>query len=213
MREDGEEPKGIGPKDTFTGGTSVTEFLLAWKSPDPESLSRFLPAVCQELQAMARAHMAREHARNTLQPTALVNEFFLRLASRKTYSWKSRGQFFAFASSTMRRILVDHARRRNRLKHGGGQRPLSLDPEIDIPCLEDERILLVSDALLVLETFDRRKAKIVEQRFFVGLTVAETAAALEISEPTVKREWRAAKLWLRREIDAAACRNGALAGS
>ena len=179
---------------------SLTEILRDWRDSAPESLAAVLPHVCRDLQAMARSQMAQEGPGNTLQATALVNEFFLRLAARQSFNWNNRRQFFGFAAETMRRILVDHARVRGRQKRGDGHRPLSLNEALDVPEPLIDDVVALNDALLSLSAIDPRKARIVDLRFFIGLTVEETAAILRLSAPTIKREWRAAKLWLLREI-------------
>ncbi len=179
---------------------NITELLRDWEDGDPESLAEVLPHICQDLQVIARSQMARETPGHTLQPTALVNEFFLRLTSQRTFSWQNRSQFFAFAAETMRRILVDHARKRRRMKRGNGRRPASIHEDFDAPSRLTDDVVALNDALLGLEVIDPRKARVVDLRFFLGLTVEEAAAVLGVSEPTIKREWRSAKLWLLREI-------------
>lgn len=178
----------------------VTHLLHAWSEGDPDALAQLMPLVCDELRALARSFLGRERQRHTLQPTALVNELYLRIQGREHVEWKSSAQFFGFAAETMRRVLVDHARHRNRDKRGAGIQPISLDILNDPGRVQDLDLVALSDALDDLAKLDPRQAKIVDLRFFVGLTVEETAAVLEISTATVKREWRVARLWLYREI-------------
>jgi len=182
---------------------SVTQLLLAWSAGDPEALAELMPLVCDELRQMARRYVDRDRASHILQPTALVNEFFLRIQKRRKVSWKNRAHFFGFAAQTMRLILVDHARHRNRQKRGQGEAPIALGWELDqVPAAEPscEILIAVHEALEQLDASDARTAEIVKLRFFVGMTVEETAAALELSPATVKREWQFARLWLFRKL-------------
>lgn len=180
----------------------VTGLLLAWSDGDGDALAELMPLVCDELRQMARRSLGRERARHTLQPTALVNEFFLRLSGRRTVNWKSRSHFFGSAAQQMRLILVDHARRKQRQKRGSGEAPVALGPELEqIPATApDVEVLAVHQALDRLEAIDPRAAEVVKLRFFVGMTVRETAAALETSPATVKRDWEFARLWLFRAL-------------
>lgn len=183
----------------------VTQLLQAWTDGDPNALAELMPLVCDDLRAQARGYLGREgRGEHTLQPTALVNEIYLRLEKRKTVAWENRAQFFGYVAQMMRRVLVDHARYKNRDKRGSGYRPVSLDalPVDKIVTSRNQSVDLeaLNDALNALETLDPRQARIVELRFIVGLTVEETAAALEISTATIKREWRLARLWLYREM-------------
>lgn len=180
----------------------VTRLLLAWSDGDPDALAELMPLVCDELRQMASRYMDRESAGHTLQPTALVHEFFLRVQGRRKVSWKNRKHFFGSAAQTMRIILVDHVRRQNRHKRGSGEAPVSLGEELEgipvsAPNLE---ILELHQVLDRLEATDPRAAEVVKLRFFVGMSVQETAAALELSPATVKREWQFARLWLYREL-------------
>ncbi len=187
---------------TVASGASpqVTGLLLAWNEGEEDALAELMPMVCNDLRQMAQRYLDRESAGHTLQPTALVNELFLRIHGRRQVSWRNRAHFFGFAAQTMRRILVDHARRRNRQKRGSGEAPVALELE-EIPSPPPSLdVLAVHEAVERLERVDRRAAEIVKLRYFVGMTVAEIAAALEISVATVKREWRFARLWLRREL-------------
>ncbi len=178
----------------------VTLLLLQWSDGDKEALSQLMPLVCRELRNLAKNYLDKENRAHTLQPTALVNEVYLRLHDRRTVSWKNSAHFFGFAATTMRRILVDHARSHRRAKRGDGIRPMPLDESLDLIQEQNLDLVKLDDALNLLAEMDPRQAQIVELRFFVGLTVEETAAVLEISPPTVKREWRMARLWLFREL-------------
>ncbi|MEM1206266.1 MAG: sigma-70 family RNA polymerase sigma factor [Acidobacteriota bacterium] len=181
--------------------TQVTQLLIRWSSGDSEALAKLMPLVCEQLRDLAGGYLRNEAAGHTLQPTALVNELYLRLHGCRTVNWKNRAHFFGFAAQTMRRVLVDHARGRKRAKRGRGERPVSIDGSFDL--MQDPQsldLIRLNDALEALETLDPRQAEIVNLRFFVGLTVEETAAVLDISAPTVKREWKLARLWLYREM-------------
>lgn len=178
----------------------VTHLLLRWSDGDKEALRQLMPLVCRELRHQAKNYLTKENPAHTLQPTALVNEVYLRLHDCRTVEWKNSAHFFGFAATTMRRILVDHARSHQRAKRGDGVRPLPLDESLDLPEEQDLDLVALDDALNQLAELDPRQARIVDQRFFVGLTVDETAAVLGVSAPTVKREWRLARLWLFREL-------------
>ncbi len=186
----------------------VTQLLLDWSDGKAHALVQLMPLVCDELRHMARYSLGRENQGHTLQPTALVNEFFLRVQERRSVNWKNRQHFFGWAAQQMRLILVDHARRQGRKKRGSGEAPISLGedldqiraPDRDGPSFDPEQILDVHAVLGRLEAIDPRAAEVVKLRFFVGMTVKETAAALDISEATVKRDWEFAKLWLYRDL-------------
>ena len=177
----------------------VTELLQAW-GDHPEALEQLMPLVAQELRVLAESHFRKEHVGHTLQPTALVNEVYLRLNRQLSVHLENRTQFFAFASRLMRRILVDHYRARKAEKRGGDEPLVSLDDALEIPGLQDLSLLALDDALNALKSLDPRQAQVVELRFFGGLTVGETASLLNISAATVKREWVTAKSFLLREI-------------
>lgn len=184
----------------------ITLLLDAWSAGDPSALEQLVPLVMADLRKIARAYLARERPGHTLQPTALINEVYLRIAGREVH-WESRTQFLAGMAEIMRRILVDHARRRNSLKKGSGVVNLSLDELRDIPIPMDNAIselevdlVALDDALKGLAEVDARQARIVELRYFGGLTIEETAESLAISPTSVKREWRTARLWLLREL-------------
>lgn len=178
----------------------VTELLLAWGRGDRSALDELMPLVHQELRRLARSQMHRERDNHTLQTTALVNEAFLRLIDLRRIRWQDRAHFLALSAQLMRRVLVDHARSRNYQKRGGGEPPVVLD---DVVVAAPERgadLVALDDALEGLARMDPRKSKVIELRFFGGLSVEETAEALSVSVETVMRDWRLAKVWLLREI-------------
>ena len=177
----------------------VTRLLLRWSQGDPGALARLMPLVIGDLRAQARRYLDREAAEHTLQPTALVNELYLKLRGSQSVNWKNRRHFFGFAAQAMRRILVDHARARKTSKRGDGVKPLPLDQALNVEDSRDDQLIALDEALDELAgqgEQGKRQAQIVELRFYVGLTVAEVAKVLEISQATVKREWKLAKLWL-----------------
>ena len=178
----------------------ITRLLIDWSRGDTDALEKLLPIVYTELQRIARRAVGRERIDNTLQPTALVNELYLKLIQQRAASWENRAHFFAVAAQLMRRILVDHARERAAAKRGGSAPRLSLSDvgEVGVePALE---LLAVDHALTRLAKLDADQARIVELRYFSGLTVEETAHVLDISPRTVKREWRLAKAWLYKQL-------------
>jgi RNA polymerase sigma factor (TIGR02999 family) len=179
---------------------SITQLLADHTAGDKESLERLLPLVYDELKRLAESHLRREQREHTLQPTALVHEAYLRLI-RQDVNWQNRTHFFGIAGRLMRQILVDYARERSAGKRGSGSVKLSLDEAI---YLSDERagvLIALDDALKELAEFDSEKARLVELRYFAGLSVEETAKALGISVPTVVRHWRSAKAWLMARIN------------
>ncbi len=184
--------------------SEVTQLLDAWSAGDPQALDRLLPLVVDDLRRMAAARMARESPGHTLEPTALVNELYLQLIGKRSVDWHSRQQFFATMAQIMRRILVDHARRRKTAKLGGDARRVTFVKALDTPApgssADDFDLVALDDALRGLAEVDPRQARIVELRYFGGLTIEETAEALELSTMTIKREWRTARLWLLREL-------------
>jgi RNA polymerase sigma factor (TIGR02999 family) len=167
---------------------------------DPRAAAELLPLVYEELRKLARARMARETPGQTLQPTALVHEAYLRLVGESESSWANRAHFFAAAARAMRRILVERARRTGREKHGGGQLRVTLDERLLGTAPASEELLALHEALSRLEVQDPEMAQVVELHQFAGLSIAETAAALGASERTVSRRWTAARAWLRREL-------------
>jgi RNA polymerase sigma factor (TIGR02999 family) len=180
----------------------ITLLLRRWQGGDRVALDQLMPVVHGELRRLARIHMRGERPGLTLQPTALVNEVYLRLAGLQAMDWRDRAHFFAMASRLMRRVLVDAARARDADKRGRSMVMLSIDEARVIDPSQDEEpdVLALDEALTALEGADKRKARVVELRFFGGLTVEETAAVLDLSVETIARDWRFAKLWLRREI-------------
>lgn len=181
----------------------LTTLLLAWSAGDSQALDKLMPRVTRELRRMAGAIFARERSDHTLQPTALVNELYLRLAQQRKVRWQSRAQFFAFAAASMHRILVDYARAHRASKRGSGAANVSLDEAIGIPRPQDVSLLALDDALEALAELSPVQSRIVELRCFGGLSLEETAAVLEISERSVSRHWTAARAWLFRELQGA----------
>src|SRR6266404_9838657 len=179
-------------------GGDVSTLLRAWSDGDQSALDKLTPIVYDELHRLARRHMKRERPGHSLQTTALVNEAYLRLVDYKRMQWQNRAHFFAVSAQVMRRILVDHARRHN-LKRGAGLQRVSLDEALLVSDYETDLVAL-DDAMNQLARLDPRKVQIVEMRFFGGLSVEETGEALKVSPITVKRDWRAAKAWLYREL-------------
>lgn len=178
----------------------VSQLLKEWSDGDEAALDKVMPIVYQELRRLAHHYMRRERPGHTLQTTALVNEAYMRLADYKKMRWQSRAHFFAVAAQVMRRILVEQARSKNFAKRGGGAQKISLDETAVISPGRSTEVIAVDDALTELESWDPRKGKIVELRFFGGLSIEETAEVLKVSPTTVQREWRSAKAWLYRAI-------------
>lgn len=181
--------------------TNITELLRKWGEGDQAALDELLPSVYDELKLQAARYLRRERPNHTLQTTALVHEAYLKMVDQRKVDWKNRGHFFAIAAQAMRRILVDHARRRKRTKRGGASDDDQLDETLTIA--EEDGGLDVEaldEALTELARRDPRAGQIVELRFFAGLNVKETSDILEISESTVTREWQAARAWLFREM-------------
>jgi len=181
----------------------VTRILHEWKDGNREALDRLIPIVYEELRTIASRQLAREWRHDRLQTTTVVNEAYVKLFAQREVDWQNRGHFFAIAAQLMRRILVDHARRELREKHGGGVIHVELSDALSTaaePSLDVLDAVALDAALQKLEALDPDQGRIVELRFFGGLTVEETAAALGISPATVKREWAVAKGWLYREL-------------
>jgi RNA polymerase sigma factor (TIGR02999 family) len=178
-----------------------TALLLAWNEGDSGARDALLPLVYNELHRLAAIHLRRERKNHTLQPTALVNEAYLRLIEGAHVRWQNRAHFFALAARLMRRILVDSARSRGYQKRGAGATVFSLDEALVAAGGPPPDILALDDALTALAALDPRKSQVVEMRFFAGLSIEETAEALQVSRDTVKRDWKMAKLWLLRELD------------
>src|SRR6476659_3838631 len=179
---------------------NVTQLLIGWSKGDKEALDQLLPIVYDELRRQAARYLRRERVGHTLQTTALIHEAYLRLVDQKSVQWQNRAQFFGIAAQLMRRILVDHARSRKRVKRGGSDVRVSLAEASLTVKARDLDVLAIDEALDRLAQVDERQAKVVELRFFSGLWVEETAEVLQISPATVKREWSMAKAWLHREI-------------
>jgi RNA polymerase sigma factor (TIGR02999 family) len=183
----------------------LTRLLEAWRRGDSNAADELIPLVYAQLRRLAAVKLRRERAGHTLQTTALVHEAWLRLMKQHGANWRNRGQFFAVAAQAMRRILVDHARKRLADKRGDGAQPVDVDRLSNILAnpLPDDRLVALDHALERLAALDDRQARIVELRFFGGLSIEETADALEISPATVKREWATARAWLFRAIEGA----------
>jgi RNA polymerase sigma-70 factor, ECF subfamily len=181
-------------------GENVTDLLMAWSDGDASALNRLMPLVERELRKLARYHMRQEHNVHTLQTSALVNELYLKLVDQRQAKWHNRAHFFAVAAQLMRRILVDHARRNTRAKRGGGAELVPIDEVAVLSPEKSAELLALDEALERLVAIDPLKARIVELRYFGGLTVEETAEVLRISAVSVMRHWSLAKTWLRREV-------------
>ena len=179
---------------------NVTQLLIEWGDGDQAAREQLIPIVYNELHNLARRHMARERDGHSLEASGLVHETYLKLIDVSRIHWRNRGHFFAVAGGLMRQILVDFARRRRRLKRGGDMAPITFDDALMVPPGKDQDVIAINDALNALEKIDPRKVRVVELRFFVGLNIEETAEALEVSEETVQRDWRMAKVWLCREL-------------
>jgi RNA polymerase sigma-70 factor (ECF subfamily) len=186
-------------------GPDVTRLLREWQAGSGPALERLIPLVYDELHALASRYLSRERRDHTLQTTALVNEAFLKLAGQREVDWQSRAHFFGIAAKLMRRILVDHARRDGRVKRGGGAPHLPLD-DFDPPApgaaVDPVDACVLDTALARLEALDPQQGRVVELRFFGGMTIEETAEVMGISPATIKREWAVARAWLYRELTA-----------
>lgn len=191
---------------TTVSPKEVTQLLADWSHGDQSALDRLMPLVYDELRRLAHRHMARERGQHTLQTTALVNEAYLRLVEQKDVHWQNRAHFFAIAAQMMRRILIDYARKRGYAKRGGGAPHVPLD---EAAVLSEERaanLIALDDALNSLAALDSQQCRVVELRFFGGLTVEETAAVLGLSVDKIKREWSTAKAWLAKQMSEGASR-------
>ena len=182
------------------GQEDVTRMLLAWSAGSPGAEERLFPLVYDELKRIARRHLRRERGEHTLQPTALVHEAYLRLIDQNV-SWQNRAHFFGVAAEMMRRILIDHARKHQAAKRGSGGIKISLDEAIDLTDERATELIALDDALKALADFDPQKSRIVELRFFGGLSIEETAEVLGIGTATVIRQWKMAKAWLYHEVN------------
>jgi len=179
----------------------VTDLLLAWRQGKQEALDKLVPIVYAELRRRAHYYMRKERKDHLLQTSALINEAYLRLLDCKRVNWKNRVHFLAVTAQLMRRILVDYARSRQYQKRGGGMGMISLDRNQNAPINPDPSILALDDAMIALAAEDERKSRVVELRFFGGLSVKETAEVLGVCIDTVMRDWRFAKTWLAREMN------------
>jgi RNA polymerase sigma factor (TIGR02999 family) len=180
--------------------SDVTSLLVAWNQGDQAALEELLPVVYDELRKLARSYLRRERPDHTLQATALVHEAYLRLIDQNQVTWQNRAHFFGLAAQMMRRILVNHAVAKKTDKRGGQQEKLSLDEAVSFAAAREVDLIALDDALKELEQLDPQQSRVVELRFFAGLSIEETAEVLGISPATVKREWATAKLWLHRQI-------------
>ncbi len=180
--------------------SEVTALLDAWSDGDPEALAELMPLVYDELKRIARREFRRELKGHTLQPTAVVNEAYMRLKGQRKVRWHSRAEFFAVAAKLIRRVLVDHARARKRLKRGGDVPKVPLDDVLGLAESRAPGLIALDDALEGLGQLAPRQSRIVELRIFAGLTLEDVADALGVSRTTVHRDWNAALLWLRREL-------------
>jgi len=180
----------------------VTQLLVQLVGGDRSAVDELTPLVYKELKRIAGSQLGRERAGHTLQATALVHEAYLKLVDQREVSWQNRAHFFGVAAHMMRRVLTDYARSRQRLKRGGDVHKTSLDEALAVAEDRTSDLVQIDEALTRLEQLDPRQARIVEMRFFAGLSVEETAAVMGISAPTVKRDWAMAKAWLHRELSA-----------
>jgi len=178
----------------------ITQLLVAWNNGDAAALEQLTPLVHAELHRLAKHYLADERQGHVLQTTALVNEAWLRLIDWRNVEWRNRAHFFGLAAQIMRRILVDFARARNREKRGGDEIQVSLSKAAKVPSERSADLVALDDALQTLEKLDQRQARVVELRFFAGLSLEETAEALRISLSTVRRDWSLAEAWLYREL-------------
>ena len=182
----------------------VTQLLRAWSAGNDAALSELVPLVDAELRRLARAYMARERRGHTLQITALVNEAFMRLVDARNVRWQDRAHFLGISARLMRRVLIDHARARGMQKRGAGAYSVPLDEDMAVSPAPDVDLIALDTALDALAAVDERKCRVIEMRFFGGMTVEETAEALQVSTDTVKRDWKMAKMWLLKELEGGA---------
>jgi len=178
----------------------VTQLLIDWSNGDRAALDKLMPLLDEELRRLAHRYMRQERAGHTLQTTALINEAFLRLVNRKNLQWQNRAHFFGIAANLMRTILVDHARSHASAKRGGGAHKLELNEALVVSQQKASEVVALDEALKQLALIDPRQSRIVELRFFGGLTVEEAAEVLQLSPVTIKREWSTAKAWLYHEL-------------
>jgi RNA polymerase sigma factor (TIGR02999 family) len=182
----------------------VTELLIRWRGGDKAALDTLMPLVYGELRRIARRYLSAERPDHTLQSTALVHEAYVRLAHQDLPQWENRAHFFAVAAQLMRQILVDHARSHRAAKRGAGGCKLTLDEVSEIPLMTDVDVIALDDALKTLAEMDQQQSRVVELKFFGGLSINETAEVLSISPSTVERYWMSARAWLFRELDRSA---------
>jgi RNA polymerase sigma factor (TIGR02999 family) len=180
--------------------SQVTKLLQGWRGGDPKDLETLLPLVYDELRRLAHHHLKNERPGHTLQSTALVHEAYFRLVGQDLPQWENRAHFFAIAAQLMRQILVDYARRRGASKRGSGVCMLTLDNAVALPQRKDVDVVALDDALNTLAEVDPRQSRVVELRFFAGLSLEETSEVMGIATATVQRDWTAARAWLHREI-------------
>lgn len=188
----------------MTAHEDVTRLLVRWKAGDSDAVDVLVPIIYNELHKLARHYLRDEHAAATLQPTALVNELYLRLVSHDLPDWESRSHFYGVAAHRMRQILVDHARAHTAAKRGGDVEKVELDEMVCFAPQKSAGVIALDDALTALASFDERKTRIIELRFFGGLSVDDTARMLGVSVATIGREQRLAEAWLRREMQRSA---------
>ena len=196
------------PESGASGGAvpsrgDITQWLAVCREGDTAALERLLPLVYDQLHRQAMRAFSRERAGHTLQPTALVNEVYLRMADQHEMKWQNRAQFFGIAAQMMRRILVSHARARHAVKRGGGETRITLEEGVAAAPERDVDLLALDEALGRLEVIDAEKSRMVELRFFSGLSVEETAEVMGVSPRTIDRQWQTTKAWLHRELRAA----------
>jgi RNA polymerase sigma factor (TIGR02999 family) len=194
------EPTQLGRETAVPSKDEITHLLIASREGDPVALEKLFLLVYGELHKRAMRFFSRERAGHTLQPTALVNEVYLRLMSQREAAWQNRAQFFAIAAQMMRRILVSHARARQAVKRGGAEQRITLMEDVAAGPQRDVNLLALDEALKKLEAIDLEKSRMVELRFFSGLSVTETAEVMGVSPRTIDRQWQTAKAWLYREI-------------
>lgn len=186
---------------TASSSNQVTELLRRWSSGEVAARDALIPLVYDELRRLARHFLASQRSAHTLQSTALVHEAYLRLAGCDDVHWENRAHFFAVAAQLMRRILVDHARKRNAAKRGPQHLTLLVEESVDLPARRELDLVVLNDALNTLATFDQRQSQIIELRFFGGLSIEDTSRVLGMSPSTVKREWATARAWLFAEMN------------
>src|SRR6266545_3070036 len=180
----------------------ITQLLIRWNNGDQAALEKLMALVYEELRRLAGNYIRRERQGHTLQPTALVNEAYLRLVDQRSAKWQNRAQFYGIAAQLMRRILVDHARLKHAQKRGGSdQQRLSITSAGGLPAKPDLDVLALHEALEELATLDVQQARIVELKFFGGLSIEEIAAVMQLGHATVERDWKMARAWLRRKLE------------